>query len=97
MKSRFYQKFKAYGEREIGMNEIEVKILEIDIPEIISQLEKHNLTRVKDEAQVNTIYDFPELSLLSKKGYATKSDRPNTKKMSYDRKDDLPDTKKWKN
>ncbi len=52
------------------MNEIEVKILEIDIPEIISQLEKHNLTRVKDEAQVNTIYDFPELSLLSKKGYA---------------------------
>ena len=52
------------------MNEIEVKILEIDIPEIISQLEKHNLTRVKDEAQVNTIYDFHELSLLSKKGYA---------------------------
>lgn len=52
------------------MSEIEVKILEIDIPEIINILDGMGLERVKDETQINTIYDFPDLPLLSKKGYA---------------------------
>ncbi len=52
------------------MNEIEVKILCIDKAAIIQRLEELGLERVKDEHQVNTIYDFPDLSLLAQKGYA---------------------------
>lgn len=52
------------------MNEIEVKILSIDIPKITSILESHNLKRVKNESQINTIYDFPDLRLKEEKGYA---------------------------
>lgn len=52
------------------MNEIEVKILDIDKAAIIRRLEELGCVRVKDEAQINTIYDFPDLSLLAKKGYA---------------------------
>lgn len=52
------------------MNEIEVKILDIDKDAIIRRLEELGCQRVKDEAQINTIYDFPDLSLLAKKGYA---------------------------
>lgn len=50
--------------------EIEVKILNIDKEAIIRRLEELNCTLVKDEAQVNTIYDYPDLRLLAKKGYA---------------------------
>lgn len=52
------------------MNEIEVKIINIDKSAIIAKLEALGCTRVKDESQINTIYDFPDLRLLSKKGYA---------------------------
>lgn len=52
------------------MNEIEVKIIDIDKAAIIRKLEALGCERVKDESQINTIYDFPDLRLLSKKGYA---------------------------
>lgn len=52
------------------MNEIEVKILCIDKQAMIQRLEKMGLEKVKDEHQVNSIYDFPDLPLLAKKGYA---------------------------
>ena len=52
------------------MNETEVKIIDIDKSAIIAKLEALGCKRVKDESQVNTIYDFPDLRLLSKKGYA---------------------------
>lgn len=52
------------------MKEIEVKVLDIDKVAIINKLEKLGCQLVKDEAQINTIYDFPDLRLLKKKGYA---------------------------
>lgn len=52
------------------MNEIEVKILEIDIKNICRLLEEANATLVKREHQINTIYDFEDLRLHSVKGYA---------------------------
>lgn len=52
------------------MNEIEVKILRIDKQTMIRRMEEMGLQKVKDEHQVNTIYDFPDLPLLAKKGYA---------------------------
>ncbi len=52
------------------MNEIEVKILSVDIPRITGLLETKSLQRVKNEKQVNTIYDFTDLRLKAEKGYA---------------------------
>lgn len=68
------------------MNEMEVKILTIDVDEIIKKLENLGLTRVKDESQINTIYDFEDLRLLSKKGYARireVTDRKTSLKKTY--------------
>ena len=52
------------------MNEIEVKILDIEKAAILARLREIGAELVKDEAQVNTIYDYPDLRLLGKKGYA---------------------------
>lgn len=52
------------------MNEIEVKIIDIDKAATIARLTALGCELVKNEAQVNTIYDFPDLRLLKKKGYA---------------------------
>lgn len=52
------------------MDEIEVKILDINKDEIMKRLEKAGFEKVKDEHQINTIYDFSDLSLHEKKGYA---------------------------
>lgn len=49
------------------MNEIEVKILDIDKAAILARLREIGAELVKDEAQVNTIYDYPDLRLLGKK------------------------------
>lgn len=52
------------------MNEIEVKIIEIDIEETRKKLEGFGAELVKNEHQINTIYDFEDMRLHSKKGYA---------------------------
>jgi adenylate cyclase, class 2 len=52
------------------MQELEVKILYIDINNIREKLKKLNALNVKKENQINLIFDFPDRRLLGKKGYA---------------------------
>lgn len=52
------------------MNEIETRILDIDVDSIKSKLAKINAIKVKEENQINNIYDFPDRRLLNAKGYA---------------------------
>lgn len=52
------------------MQEIEIKIIKIDVEKIKASLLKLQCTKVKDENQINNIYDFPNRQLLDKKGYA---------------------------
>lgn len=52
------------------MNEIETRILDIDVDYIREKMLKLGASNVKKENQVNNIFDFPDRRLLSKKGYA---------------------------
>lgn len=52
------------------MNELETRILDIDIDFIRAKMKEINAKKVKSENQINNIFDFPSRSLLSKKGYA---------------------------
>jgi adenylate cyclase, class 2 len=52
------------------MVEIETRILDIDIDAIKHRLLKINAIKVKDENQINNIYDFSDRRLLNAKGYA---------------------------
>lgn len=52
------------------MNEIETRIIKIDVDKIKDSLTKMGCERVKDENQENNIFDFPDRRLLNKKGYA---------------------------
>ncbi|MEG1254210.1 CYTH domain-containing protein [Clostridium sp.] len=52
------------------MKEIETRILRINVEEIKNKLINLGCEKVKDENQVNNLYDFPDRRLLSKKGYA---------------------------
>lgn len=52
------------------MKELEVKILDINVDVIRNTLLKNNAVKVKEENQVNNIYDFPDNTLSMKKGYA---------------------------
>lgn len=68
------------------MVEIETRILDIDINEIKIKLSKLNASLVKDENQVNNIYDFSDGRLLKAKGYARVriiEDRLNSKAHYY--------------
>jgi adenylate cyclase, class 2 len=49
---------------------MEVKIVEIDIDDIRKKLADVNAVKVKEENQVNNIFDFPDRRLLNAKGYA---------------------------
>lgn len=49
---------------------METRILKIDVDEIKSKLNKLGCKKVKDENQINNLYDFPDRSMLNKKGYA---------------------------
>jgi len=64
------------------MQELETKIMDIDIENIRNILLSNNAEKVKMEDQINHIYDFEDGRLLSKKGYArirTVDDRLNNK------------------
>ena len=64
------------------MQELETKIIDIDVENIRNILLSNNAEKVKMEDQVNDIYDFEDGRLLSKKGYArirTVDDRLNNK------------------
>lgn len=52
------------------MNEIETRILDIDLDVIIKKLFNLKLPVVKKENQINDIYDFNDNRLLNNKGYA---------------------------
>ncbi|MGH4050755.1 MAG: class IV adenylate cyclase [Clostridium sp.] len=52
------------------MKEIETRIIDIDVPQIRKKLLDLNAIKVKQENQINNIYDFSDKRLLDNKGYA---------------------------
>ena len=52
------------------MKELETKIINIDIEDIKIKLQKMKAEKVKEENQINSIFDFPDRRLLKHKGYA---------------------------
>lgn len=52
------------------MKEMETRIIKIDVDEIINKLLAVDAVKVKQENQVNNIFDFPDRHLLDNKGYA---------------------------
>ena len=52
------------------MKEIELRIIDIDVQEIRKKLLSLNCLKVKQENQINNIYDFSDKRLLLGKGYA---------------------------
>lgn len=54
----------------IHLKEIETKIIDIDVEKLRSKLLKLNFKKVKQEDQINDIYDFTDRKLLADKGYA---------------------------
>ncbi|MCB2359497.1 class IV adenylate cyclase [Clostridium estertheticum] len=52
------------------MKEIELRIIDIDVKEIREKLLSLNCIKVKQEDQINNIYDFSDKRLLLGKGYA---------------------------
>lgn len=64
------------------MQELETRIVDIDVENIRSILLENGAEKVKMEDQINDIYDFEDGRLLAKKGYArirTVNDRLNNK------------------
>ena len=52
------------------MKEIETRIIKINVKEIRKKLLNLGAIKVKEENQINNIYDFPDKELLNNKGYA---------------------------
>ena len=52
------------------MHELETRILDVNIENIRSTMNKIGALKVKEENQINNIFDFPDRKMLSKKGYA---------------------------
>jgi adenylate cyclase, class 2 len=68
------------------MQEIETRILDIDVEEIRRKMLALNTEKVKMENQINRIYDFEDRRLLGSKGYArirTIEDMINNKTVHY--------------
>ena len=68
------------------MNEIETRIVKIDVAKIKKILQENNAVKVKEENQINNIYDFEDGRLLAAKGYArirTVDDLINNKQIIY--------------
>ncbi|AKN33339.1 adenylate cyclase [Clostridium carboxidivorans P7] len=52
------------------MNEFETRIIDIDVENIREKLQNMNAVKVKEENQINNIYDFHDKILINNKGYA---------------------------
>ena len=52
------------------MNELETRIIDIDVDDIRKKLKNLDAKQVKAEDQANELYDFEDGKLLSQKGYA---------------------------
>jgi adenylate cyclase class 2 len=57
-------------DRRVTLKEIETRIIDIDVDEIRKKLLNINAHKVKQENQINNIYDFSDKRLLNNKGYA---------------------------
>lgn len=68
------------------MQELETRIVDIDVENIRNILLENGAEKVKMEDQINDIYDFEDGRLLAKKGYArirTVNDRLNNKVVYF--------------
>lgn len=68
------------------MREIETRIVDIDVEDIRKKLLNINAVKVKQENQINNIYDFSDKRLLTEKGYARiriVEDELNNKNLYY--------------
>lgn len=54
----------------IKVKEFETRIINIDVDNIRTKLNQINATKVKEENQINNLFDFGDRRLLSNKGYA---------------------------
>lgn len=85
----FNNKSKEMCEKIIGgntMQELETRIVDIDVDNIRKILSENNAEKVKSEDQINDIYDFEDGRLLAQKGYArirTVNDRINNKTVVF--------------
>lgn len=52
------------------MKELETKIFKVDVEKIRNSLISFGCKNIKKENQINNIFDFPDRTLLDKKGYA---------------------------
>ena len=68
------------------MKELETRIIKIDVANIRKILISNGAEKVKEENQINDIYDFEDGRLLAKKGYArirTIDDMLHNKELIY--------------
>ncbi|MDD7794931.1 class IV adenylate cyclase [Clostridium sp. 'White wine YQ'] len=68
------------------MKELETRILDIDLDILRNNLIKIKAEKVKEENQINNIFDYPDRRLLNEKGYARiriVNDLINNKIVSY--------------
>lgn len=69
-----------------SLHEIETRIIDIDIEDIRKKLLSIKAVKVKQEHQINNIYDFSDRRLLNEKGYARiriVEDELNNKNLCY--------------
>lgn len=52
------------------MNEFETRLIDINVDDIRLKLKSINAVKVKEENQINNIYDFNDKTLINNKGYA---------------------------
>ncbi|MBU5454119.1 class IV adenylate cyclase [Caproiciproducens sp. MSJ-32] len=68
------------------MKELETRIFDIDVEEVRRKLKELKAVKVKEENQINNIYDFKDNFLLKQKGYARirlVDDKLNNRKLVY--------------
>lgn len=68
------------------MKELETRVVDIDVEKIRGILNNIGAEKVKEEYQINNIYDFEDNRLLNEKGYARiriTDDRLNNKEIVY--------------
>lgn len=81
------------------MKELEVRIIDIDVDNIRKRLSELNTVKVKQENQINRIYDFPDRRLLNHKGYArirTIDDKLNNRIIHFMTTKELISQEKYK-
>lgn len=68
------------------MKELETRIIDIDVDDIRKKLNNLGAKKVKEEYQINNIYDFEDNRLLNDKGYARiriTDDKLNNRELVY--------------